>query len=97
MLGVPGVYIDSTGRLYTNELEQKYGLCFNFSESTDDQQLAIDKGIQLLQREKRTLPNYRKMLNEHIDPTVFLCWFVENYPESERTMRTNPDYQSRFK
>lgn len=97
MLGVPGVYTDSTGRLYTDELEHKYGLCFNFSENPDGQRSAIDKGVELLRRGERTLPNYPQMLDEHIDPTAFLCWFIENYPDSERTMRANPDYQFRFK
>ena len=36
------------------------------------------------------------MLNEKIDGTAFLVWFVENYPESEKIMRSNPDYQNNF-
>lgn len=97
MMGVPGVYIDNTGRRYTTELEKKYGLCFNFAESLEDQSRAIARGVELLQRSERTLPNYQKMLDEHIDVTAFLVWFVENYPESEHTMRTNPECQFRFK
>ncbi len=32
-----------------------------------------------------------------ICPTSFLVWFVENYPESEKVMQQNFDYQLRFK
>jgi len=37
------------------------------------------------------------MLNDKIDVTGFMVWFVENYPESKRIMLANPDYQFRFK
>ncbi|MGM9745497.1 MAG: DUF354 domain-containing protein [Paludibacteraceae bacterium] len=97
MLGVPGIYIDDTGRLYTKELHDKYGLCFNYTENETDQQAAINKGVELLQMTERYLPNYHQMLDEHIDVTAFLCWFIENFPQSERIMRQNPDFQYRFK
>lgn len=97
MLGVPGIYIDNTGRLYTKELHDKYGLCFNYTENETDQQAAINKGVELLQMTERCLPNYHQMLDEHIDVTAFLCWFIENFPQSEHIMRQNPDFQYRFK
>ena len=97
MLGVPGIYVDNTGRLYTKELHDKYGLCFNYTESDADQQAAIDKGVDLLQRNERSLPNYPNMIDDHIDVTAFLVWFIENFPQSERIMRQNPDYQYCFK
>jgi hypothetical protein len=39
----------------------------------------------------------KKMLNDKIDMTAFLVWFVENYPESSATIKENPDYQNKFK
>jgi uncharacterized protein len=38
-----------------------------------------------------------KIINDKIDITSFLVWFVENYPESEKVMRKTPDYQYNFK
>ena len=32
VLGVPAIYLDNTGRCYTREEEEKYGLVFNFTE-----------------------------------------------------------------
>jgi uncharacterized protein len=37
------------------------------------------------------------MLADKINVTPFLAWFIENYPASERVMRTDPDYQLRFR
>ena len=32
-----------------------------------------------------------------INPTDFLVWFVENYPESKKIMKDNPEYQYNFR
>ena len=100
MLGVPGIYIDNSGRFYTRDIAKKYDLCFNYTESDDDQILAIQKGLELLKdnlsyeyRENKRI----HMLADKIDVTAFFTWFIENYPESALIMKENPDYQYRFK
>ncbi|KAF5054943.1 hypothetical protein DSECCO2_382800 [anaerobic digester metagenome] len=100
VLGIPGIYLDNTGRLYTKEQQEKYGLCYCYSESDKDQKLAIEKGIELLQMpglKEEWKKRRDKMLADKIDVTAFMVWFIENYPESKRIMRENPDYQYRFK
>ena len=37
------------------------------------------------------------LLDDKIDVTSFLVWFVENYPKSFQLMNENPDYQLKFK
>jgi len=37
------------------------------------------------------------MLSEKIDVTAFIVWFVENWPESFKIMKENPDYQLNFR
>lgn len=99
-LGTPGIYLDNTGRLYTKEQEECYDLCFNYSESEADQQHAIEKGIKLLQRENLQAEwqtKRQKLLNDKIDVTAFMVWFIENYPESATIMKENPEYQYRFR
>ena len=32
-----------------------------------------------------------------LNPTDFLIWFVENYPESIRIIKQNPEYPYKFK
>lgn len=100
MLGVPAIYLFNNSTIYTTHLEKEYGLIHNYSEQKDVQEIAIEKGLELLQnnnikeiwREKK-----EKMLEKKIDVTSFLVWFVENYPESVKIMKENPDYQYNFK
>jgi uncharacterized protein len=100
VLGTPSVVIHNTKSYYLSEQQEKYGLCYCYSESDIDQQKAIEKGLELLQVSgvKEEWKRRRdKMLTDKIDVTAFLVWFVENYPESKRIMQENPDYQYNFK
>jgi len=100
VLGTPAIYIDNEGRGYTDEEEEKYGLVFNYTESAKDQELSVQKGVELLKT-----PNIKgewqkkreKMLSDKIDVTAFMVWLIENYPESAKLMKNNPEYQYRFK
>jgi len=95
VLGVPAIYLDNTGRCYTREEEKKYGLVFNFTESLHDQEESIRKGCILLRslpygnvwQEKRNL-----LLSEMMDVTAFLCWFSEQWPQSDKICRQD-DYR----
>ncbi|MBN1337750.1 MAG: hypothetical protein JXA03_00425 [Bacteroidales bacterium] len=100
MLGIPGIYLDNTGRYYTTDQEKSFALVFNYSESPEDQKKSIEKGVELLKtpgireqwQEKR-----RKMLEQKIDVPAFFVWFVDHYPESHRIMKENPGFQYNFK
>jgi len=37
------------------------------------------------------------MLADKINVTSFLTWFIDNYPESKKIMKENPDYQYKFR
>lgn len=100
MLGVPGIFLDNVGRYYTRDQEKKYGLVFNYTESLEDQEKSIQKGIELLKTpgikeewQKRKI----KMLKDKIDVTAFLVWFFENYPNSLEKIRMDSGYHLRFK
>jgi uncharacterized protein len=99
-LGTPAIYIDDVGRGYTDEEEERYGLLFNYNATVEDQEKSIQKGIELLQQlnlKKEWKEKREKMLEDKIDVTGFLVWFIENYPNSARIMKEDPDYQYRFK
>lgn len=100
MLGVPAIYVDNSGRVYTDQLERKYGLCYTFAEK--DIHKALKHATLLMQMPEKTIKaqwaeKRQKMLSEHIDPTAFLVWFMANYPQSETIIRENPEYQWKFK
>ncbi|OGU61890.1 MAG: hypothetical protein A3K31_00685 [Ignavibacteria bacterium RIFOXYA12_FULL_35_25] len=100
MLGKPAIYLNDKSTFYTKHLEKRYDLVFNFSESEEDQLKAIDKGIELLKTpniKEEWQKRRQKMLEDKIDVTAFLVWFMENYPESFRIMKENPGYQYNFK
>jgi uncharacterized protein len=99
VLGVPAVYLDNTGRCYTREEEEKYGLVFNYSESTEDQERSLSKGVEILKTQgiKEEWDRRRKaMLKDKIDVTAFMLWFVEEWPESLRAMQTEQAPESFF-
>lgn len=100
MRGIPSVYLNDKSTFYTKHLEHDYQLIFNYSESIDDQKKAIEKGIEILKNSKikeEFLQRRDKMLHDKIDVTAFMVWFVENYPESVKIMKENPDYQYNFR
>jgi len=98
-LGVPAIFHDNVGRGYADEEEKKYCLVFNYTESFEDQEKSIQKGIELLQVQnlkQEFQKNHQKMLSEKIDVTAFMVWLIENYPESMRVVKKNPEYQNKF-
>ena len=99
-LGTPSIFHDNNGRGYTDEEEKEYGLVFNYSESLEDQKKSLQKAIELLNTpnlKQEWQKRRQKMLYDKIDVTAFMVWFIENYPESVRIMKENPDFQLRFK
>ncbi|MDI6401688.1 DUF354 domain-containing protein [Balneolaceae bacterium ANBcel3] len=80
VLGTPAIYLDNEGRGYTDDLERSYGLVHNFTESPQDQEKAIQKGIDLLQNRNiklESMANRKRLLEEKIDVTDFLIKKVE--------------------
>ncbi|WP_103865752.1 DUF354 domain-containing protein [Aquimarina sp. I32.4] len=94
VLGTPSIYVNSLKRAY-NEDQEQYGLVYNFQNGKN----VLDKVKEL-----EKIPNLKevfkerqqKLLADKIDVTAFMMWFVENFPESQITMKTNPDYHLNF-
>jgi predicted glycosyltransferase len=99
VLGTPSLrYNDFVRRLgYLDELEDKYNLTFGFK--TSDSEKLIEKIKELINNQnlkENWIKNRNKMLSEKINLTDFLAWFIENYYESKKIIKENPDYQFRF-
>ncbi len=100
MLGIPSIrFSDFAGKISVlEELEHVYGLTYGIPTSSPEK--LFDKITELLSLpdlEKEFATKRQKMLQDKIDVTAFMVWFIENYPESGRIMRENPEYQNRFK
>lgn len=100
VLGTPFVrFNDFVGRLsYLNELENDYHL--GYGHKTDDIEgfyASIQRWLETPERKMICAERRNKMLSEKIDYAKFLTWFIENYPESGKIMKEDPNYQWRFK
>ena len=100
VLGTPFVrFNDFVGELsYLNEIENYYQL--GYGHKTNDVEgfyKSIRKWIETPDRKEICKKRQQKLFLEKIDYAKFLTWFIENYPESERIMKENPDFQYRFR
>ena len=81
VLGVPAIFIATTGRGYTTDQQEKFGLLFNFSDKEQDR--AFEKMKELLARplvKEEWMQRRERMLSETIDVTKWIVDFIESYP-----------------
>jgi len=88
ILGTPSIYVSSLFRTTGNliELEDKYGLIYSFKTSKD----GINKALELLKNpnlKQEWAKKREKLLNDKIDVTKFMVWFIENYPKSFKEIK----------
>ncbi len=71
VLGTPAIFFDNEGRCYTDEIELKYGLVYNFKETPNNQLKGIKKGMEILQNQSTDSSFYlrksKKLLSEKED------------------------------
>jgi len=100
VLGTPAIRSNSSvglsDRGWLFELEHEYNLIYAFREIdqviTKAQEILMQSDVKQDWAKKR-----ERLLKDKIDLTAFMTWFVENYPESFKTMKESPDYQEKFK
>ena len=92
VLGTHAIYVNTLRLGYTDEEEEKYNLVYNFSDEKTMEKQAFDKALELLENNNLREEGKRKrekLLNDKIDVTAFMVWFIENYPESFKEMEEN--------
>ena len=97
VLGTHAIHISTTAKYcgIFSDLNQ-YGLLWT-SESDEE---TIQKAIELLQDPDLKIVGQHKrdhLIDQKIDVTAFMIWFIESYPESLELMKQNPDFQEKFK
>ncbi len=90
ILGTPSIYISSLVGTMGNfiELEQKYGLMFNYNDSD----MAIKKAVELIQKpdlKEEWNKKRETLLKDKINVTEFMVWFIENFPRSLEKIKDN--------
>jgi len=100
VLGTPALRMNSfVGKIsYLEEQEKKYGLTYGFLPDNFNGLLTkIDELLSILGLKEEWQKRRQRMLNDKIDVTAFLEWFVDNYPKSVKIMKNEPAYATRFK
>lgn len=94
VLGTPSIYISSLVGTMGNfiELEETYDLLYSFT----DGEAALAKAIEILQdpaSKEKWRSKRERLLEDKIDVTAFMVWFIENYPSSFTEMKEHPEVQ----
>jgi hypothetical protein len=92
MLGVPSIYINSLPLMGYLKDAQNAGLLFHL-KSFDE---VKNKAIEIITEERNFKAIRDEFLSDKIDPTSFLVWLIENYPNSKEILRSDPNYISNF-
>lgn len=82
VLGTPSIYVNTLRLGYLDELEDKYGLVYNFSNAKDGQQSALKKAVDLLENEKleeEWLKKREKMLRGKGELIGFFMDLIEDF------------------
>jgi len=95
ILGTPVVYVNSLPLMCYLKLEQEYEILKHFKTGEGVLEY-INSQIHNLNLKLETQDKRDKMIKDFINPTEFLVWFIENYPESAKIMKENPDFQYNF-
>lgn len=97
VLGTPAIYVDEVGRGYTDE-EANEGLLYMFRPNQQNEAILKAEEIVSSDFDNTTFQEkQQKFLAKKINPTDWLVWYIENYPNSKKIMRENPDYQYNFR
>jgi predicted glycosyltransferase len=100
VLGIPSLRCNSfAGRIsYLEEEEHKYQLTFGFKpEHYSDMLIKLKELLAMSDLKPEFRKRRQKMLKDKIDVTAFWTWIIDQYPESIKIMKENPDYQYNFR
>jgi len=93
VLGTPALrFNDFVGKLgYLEELEHKYGLTYGIKTSQPEKLFEkIEEILKIKDRKQVWQQRRQKMLEDKIDVTAFMVWFIENYPKSIESCLRRP-------
>ncbi|MBZ0293636.1 MAG: DUF354 domain-containing protein [Anaerolineae bacterium] len=86
-LGVPGIFLSTSSRGYTDELEQRYQMVFNFNGAQALQAQALAQAEQILSDPESAAifgQRHAAMMAEQIDVTAYIVEQVERYARGNR-------------
>jgi uncharacterized protein len=99
VLGVPGIKCNSfAGKLSVPNQLEEYGLCYSFLPEDFDKMITkMEELISFSNLKEEWKSRRDKMLNDKIDVTAFMVWFIENYPASISMVEDDQAFWQQFK
>lgn len=100
IMGTPALKCNSFAHKLSipNMLEDKYDLCYSYQPAEFENMFEKIRALLNLSDLKQWWIIKRdKFLNDSVDPTAFLVWFIENYPGSLKVIKENPEFQFNFR
>lgn len=94
VLGVPWIALRDKPLGYLIDQEENYGLGFRI----DNLDSALKKADELLSVNNKSewFIKKERLINDKIDVSAFLFWFINEYPKSHSILKENPSYQNNF-
>ena len=68
VLGTPAIYVNTLTMGYTNELDERYGLLFNYQDD-DRHSLSLDKAVSILEGDEDWDEHRARLLDDKVDTT----------------------------
>jgi len=99
VLGTHAIYVNSLGLGYIAEEDDKYHLVSDFSRRACTDETVLAEARRLLQNPDQMKEGKEKgatLVQDKIDVTAFMVWFIEHYPESVDMMKNHPETQQQF-
>lgn len=99
MLGTHAIYVNTLSAGCITEQADKYGLISDFSRRICTDETVLAEAQRLLEKKDLTFEGKKKrdyIMEEKCDVTAFMIWFVENYPQSLKDMKVDPEIRKSF-
>ena len=96
LLGTEAVYINSLPLMGYLKFEQDSGMLKHFESSAGVLEY-VSKKILEPDLKLNSFNKSAHMQRDFINPTKFLIWFLENYPESKEVIKKDHEFQLKFK
>jgi len=97
MLGTPSIYVNSLPLMGYLKDAKDNELLYHLSDYEEIKRVLIDILKNQLEKPGYYKRQRDKFLHGMIEPSSFLIWLIENYPNSKEILKKSPEYQNNFK
>ncbi|WP_266081728.1 DUF354 domain-containing protein [Haladaptatus caseinilyticus] len=93
VLGTPAIYVNTLTMGYTDELDERYGLLFNYQDE-DRHKLALKKAISILEGDEDWDARRQQLLSDKIDTTDVVLRGIKGHSRQSNDQSQTPDMEA---